>query len=495
VSTVGETITYTFTATNTGNQTLTGVEISDPLPGLSALSCTPPQPTTLAPTEQLECTATYKVTQADLDAGAVFNTATATGTPPVGPPLTPRDTVGVPVAQTPALTLEKVADKASVSTVGETITYTFTATNTGNLTLAGVGISDPLKDLSPLDCTPAQPTVLAPTQKLTCTATYKVTQADLDAGAVFNTATATGTPPFGPRLTPTDTVGVPVAKTPALTLEKVADKTSVSTVGETITYTFTATNTGNQTLTAVSISDPLKGLSPLSCTPAQPTTLAPTEQLVCTGTYQVTQSDLNAGAVDNSATATGTPPTGPPLVPTDTVTVPGVQTPALTLEKVADVTSVSKAGDPIRYTFTATNTGNVTLTDVGITDPLPGLSALVCTQPTMLDPGGVLTCTATYAVTQGDLTAGAVRNTATATGTPPTGPPLTPTDTVTVTAVPPTPALAATGSPPWVRPLVPTAMLMVLAGALLVLLGARRRAAAPIGVTLEGGRHRQKEKE
>ena len=62
-------------------------------------------------------------------------------------------------------------------------------------------------------------------------------------------------------------------------------------------------------------------------------------------------------------------------------------------------------GDEIGYTFTATNTGNQTLTDVSIADPLPGLSDLVCTpgQPTTLDPGGVLECTATYAVTQADL--------------------------------------------------------------------------------------------
>jgi uncharacterized repeat protein (TIGR01451 family) len=107
------------------------------------------------------------------------------------------------------LTLEKVADKESVSTVGETITYTFTATNTGPVPLTGVVITDPLPGLSALSCTPAQPTTLAPGEKLTCTATYKVTQADLDSGAVTNTATATGTPPTGPPLRPTDTVDVP----------------------------------------------------------------------------------------------------------------------------------------------------------------------------------------------------------------------------------------------------------------------------------------------
>ena len=445
---MGETITYTFAAENTGNQSLTDVSITDPLPGLSDLVCAPGQPLTLAPTEVLECTATYAVTQADLDAGSVSNTATATGTPPTGPPLTPTDTVRVPGAQTPDLTFDKVADKPSVSIVGETITYTFTAENTGNVSLTDVSIDDPLPGLSGLSCTPGQPTTLDPGGVLECTATYEVTQADLDSGAVFNTATATGTPPTGPRLTPPDTVGVPVAQTPALTLEKVADVTLVSMVGDEIVYTFTATNTGNQTLTDVSIVDPLPGLSALSCespvgtSVTQPVTLAPTEVLECTATYAVTQADLDAGSVSNTATATGQPPTGPPLTPTDTVRVPGAQTPDLTLEKVADVTSVAAPDDVITYTFTAENAGNVTLTDVSITDPLPGLSDLVCApvQPLTLAPTEVLECTATYEVTQADLDSGAVFNTATATGTPPTGPRLTPPDTVGV-PVEQTPAL------------------------------------------------------
>jgi hypothetical protein len=85
-------------ATNTGNVTLTGVTIVDgTLPGLSALICTPPQPATLAPTQTLNCTATYVVTQVDAEAGQIDNLATADSdeTDPVD------DTENVPVAPPP----------------------------------------------------------------------------------------------------------------------------------------------------------------------------------------------------------------------------------------------------------------------------------------------------------------------------------------------------------------------------------------------------------
>ena len=67
----------------------------------------------------------------------------------------------------------------------------------------------------------------------------------------------------------------------------------------------------------------------------------------------------------------------------DTVTVDADQNPALTLDKTSDVATYDEVGDLITYTYVATNTGNVTLNNVTISDPLPGLSALSCvpTQP------------------------------------------------------------------------------------------------------------------
>ena len=76
---VGDVITYTITVKNTGNVTLSGVEVDEQLAGVveaSALS-----PTQLAPGGEATASYTYTVTQADVDAGQVVNDVTATGNP------------------------------------------------------------------------------------------------------------------------------------------------------------------------------------------------------------------------------------------------------------------------------------------------------------------------------------------------------------------------------------------------------------------------------
>ena len=85
------------------------------------------------------------VTQADVDAGSFTNTATVTGTPPVGPDVMAPDTVIVPAVQTPSILVTKTADQASFAAVGDILTYTFTVQNTGNVTLTGVTVSADLR--------------------------------------------------------------------------------------------------------------------------------------------------------------------------------------------------------------------------------------------------------------------------------------------------------------------------------------------------------------
>jgi uncharacterized repeat protein (TIGR01451 family) len=72
---LGSELTYRITGTNTGPSVLTEVTIVDGLPGISQLTCDPPQPATLEPGESITCRASYVVQQADVRAGRVINTA------------------------------------------------------------------------------------------------------------------------------------------------------------------------------------------------------------------------------------------------------------------------------------------------------------------------------------------------------------------------------------------------------------------------------------
>ena len=63
-------------------------------------------------------------------------------------------------------------------------------------------------------------------------------------------------------------------------------------------YTIVATNVGNMTLAAVTVTDP--GVSGLSCTPANGSALAPGASMSCTATHTVTQADLDAGHYANT---------------------------------------------------------------------------------------------------------------------------------------------------------------------------------------------------
>jgi uncharacterized repeat protein (TIGR01451 family) len=396
----------------------------------------------LAPGLSAVFTAAYTVTQADMDQadGTIDNTATATGTPPGGGTVSDDDTLAVPVAQSPAIQIEKTYVDVNGGSVllGDALTYTFTVTNTGNVTLYGVTVNDPLPGLGAVS--PVSVPSLAPGLSAVFTAAYTVTQADLDQadGTIDNTATARGTPPGGGTVSDDDTLAVPVAQGPAIQIEKTYEDVNGGTVllGDALTYTFTVTNTGNVTLSGVTVSDPLPGLGAIS--PVSVPSLAPGLSAVFTAAYTVTQADMDQadGTIDNTATATGTPPGGGTVSDDDTLAVPVAQGPAIQIVKTyEDVNGGSVLlGDALTYTFTVTNTGNVTLTNVSVNDLLPGLGAISPVSVPSLAPGLSAVFTAAYTVTQADMDQadGTIDNTATATGTPPGGGTVSDDDTLAV---------------------------------------------------------------
>jgi hypothetical protein len=172
--------------TNDGNLTLSKVAVSDPMSGLSAVSC---QSSTLAPSVSETCTATYTTTQADVDRGWLTNTGTATGTSQLGTTVTAKASWFIPAVQTPAITIVKTANVKNYNAPGVKVTYNYKVTNTGNVTLNPSCVLDPMDRLSAISC-PA--TSLAPVAVETCTATYTTNQADVDRGSITGTGTAIG---------------------------------------------------------------------------------------------------------------------------------------------------------------------------------------------------------------------------------------------------------------------------------------------------------------
>lgn len=195
--------------------------------------------------------------------------------------------------------VKQITGGASYSAVGDTIDYSLVATNTGNVPLTGVGISDP--DAPPDNCAPAPPATLAPGETLTCQAGYTVTQADLDAGSFTNTAEASGTDPDDNVVEAGDSATASAVQDPVLGIVKEADAEEFWSAGDVIEYTITTTNDGNISLIGVTVSDAL--LNALDCTPVLPADIEPDGQVVCTGSYTATDSDVNAGSIINTAIA------------------------------------------------------------------------------------------------------------------------------------------------------------------------------------------------
>nr|WP_244631695.1 hypothetical protein [Plantibacter sp. CFBP 8804] len=473
----GETSTLTLTITNTDELAAkNGWSFTDALPaGLTIAdgdaSTTCPSGVVTAPEGGSSIDVTGNLSQGMISCAVTVEvTSPVAGTFTNGPDnITsvglnpPADATVEFVPQAPAITVVKSASPAAAEyAVGDEITYSFLVTNTGNVPLTDVQVDEGAftgtGDLSDVVCPPGAAT-LAPAAAVTCEATYTMAQADIDAGTVSNSATATGTPPQGqPPVSPPSEVTIPgVAQAPALTVVKSATPTTVANAGEDVTYSFLVTNTGNVTLTDVSI---IEGeftgtgeLSDVVC-PAAAGSLAPAATVTCEASYTVTQADVDAGSVTNSATATGTPPAGgtPPVSPPSETTVEFPAAPAITVAKSATPTTVANAGEDVTYSFLVTNTGNVTLTDVQVVEgDFTGtgeLSQVVCPPAAgSLAPAAAVTCEATYTVTQADVDAGSVTNSATATGTPPNGgtPPVSPPSETTV-AFPATAAITVVKS-------------------------------------------------
>ncbi|WP_029280241.1 T9SS C-terminal target domain-containing protein, partial [Pedobacter borealis] len=323
--------------------------------------------------------------------------------------------VTVSLVPAPAISLTKVATN-TVSKVGDVINYNIVVTNTGNVTLTNVAVTDAGADAGSI--LPVSIASLAPGVSVTVTARHTVTLTEVNAGSFSNQASATAQTPGGtvtkPRsddpgtLAADDATVTLIAPASTITLVKTG---TLSADGNSITYNFSVKNTGNVTLHIITLVDAKLGLNRII-----PGTLAPGATVTNSYIYQLTQADKDAASVTNSATITGQTPANV-FVSDISGTAENNNTPTVTqipvMGAIALVKTAAFSGNQVTYTFTIKNTGTGTLNTVTLTDAKLGLNNKVIAVPGGLAPGASITDVEVYALTQADKDLGTVTNTAT----------------------------------------------------------------------------------
>ena len=328
----GDSFLYTITVTNIGEVQATGVELIDSLPPGDALSISvspfptfggdpcvlassiPPGgtaqatvhcgPITLGPGDS--ASVTFRVTVTGDECGPITNVVDVEGTNEPSANVGPDNHAEASdeIACTPRIRLRKGGP--TLAHVGDTVTYTFSVTNTGGIDLTDIGLTDPRCD------TTAERTddgngdaVLAVDESWEFVCDHTIVAADGD--PVHNQATVTGDHDGG-TVSDTDTHDIDVIH-PDIDLEKSASPTS-GPAGTTIVYTYAVTNTGDTTLFGISVDDDIVGhvgdIASLAAGQSSELTL---------------QITLGSSPITNVATATGSDVLGASVSDVDEVTV------------------------------------------------------------------------------------------------------------------------------------------------------------------------------
>ncbi|GAA1034479.1 MULTISPECIES: DUF7507 domain-containing protein [Amycolatopsis] len=365
---------------NTGDVPLTGLAVSSMA---RAEGCTQQHDDALAPGANwtFGCATTAPSTD-------VTEALQVTAKPPVGAPVTAATEAAIDVIH-PLITLAQSVAPAVVHP-GEPATFTLTVTNAGDTELHDTQVADPAVP----ECAKRLGT-LAPQAKQTFTCAHPATD-DLTSDA-----TVTGTDPSGRPVTANASAHVDVIH-PAVQITQTVDPAQVRE-GDQVTFTVTVRNSGDVPLTKVSIVDQ----NTPECARDFPTLAAGEEQhYTCatkaghdgySNTTKVTAADPLGGTVTASADAAFT-----------------VVHPGLAVTKTVHG-GPFRAGDPVTFTITVTNTGDAPLTAVKVEDQGPCAKTL-----DTLAPKANKTYDCTIPAPADDAV-----STAHVTGTPPVGQPLT----------------------------------------------------------------------
>lgn len=400
---VGADLTFAYHVRNAGAAQLTQLTVIDDQ-GVEVVCPSD----VLASKQKMVCTATARA-----EAGAQVNVATASGQPECGPAVTVVDAAHYFGWQpAPAIDVEKRVDGEDADLppgptveLGQLLSWSYLVTNVGDVGLSGITVTD--SDGTAVTCSA---TSLEPGQAMTCTGSGIAAACQQQ-----NVATATGNPVGGGgAVSDQDPVHYFGQHHAAIALEKRVQGEDADLapgpgvrVGAALDWHFVVTNTGDVPLSDVAASDVIAVACPK-------TALAAGESMTCTASGAAL-----AGQQSNLGAAIGTPPCGPPVTAFDPAHYYG-RTPAIALQKLtngedADVPPgpTVAVGTAVLWSYVVTNTGDVAVTDLAVTDDR-GL-AVTCPKTT-LAAGESMTCTAA-----GTAVAGQYANIGTVTGVPALG--------------------------------------------------------------------------
>lgn len=409
-------VTFDYVITNTGYVALDPVTLSDDV--LGPITC---PATLLAGGDTMTCTVTDPALE-----GPYTNTGTVTGQPvypngePVDEPIEATDPANY-FGANPSMTLMKSVNGQDANTApgpsittGDAVLFTYEIVNTGNIDINDIELVDDV--LGAITCPSA---TLVVGGSMNCAAAAVAT-----AGQYMNVGTVSGQPidpngePFGEPLKVDDPAHYFGTDASISIIKYVngedANEPSGETIGqdEQVTFDYVITNDGNLELVDVSLSDDILG--PITC-PA--TTLAPGETMTCSvADVAISGPYTNIGTVEAQPLDPSGQPLGGPLQQSDPANYFG-GSPSLTLLKTVNGEDANEApgpsitvGEPVTFDYLVTNTGNLEINDIVVTDDV--LGAITC-PASNLAPAESMTCSAT-----GEAVGGQYMNIGSANGQP-----------------------------------------------------------------------------
>ncbi|MGW4521023.1 DUF7507 domain-containing protein [Amycolatopsis sp. NPDC004378] len=323
----GDTVTFTLVVANTGDVLLTDVSLAD--------SRTPACARTIGTLPSGAVTRHTCTVTAGTDNFAT--SATATGTDPTKRQVSATGNASYTVLH-PGLSI--VHETKGPFREGDTVPFTVTVTNTGDVPLTAVAVTGEQACARTFDKLEA-----GATQKYDCTATAPKDD-------VVSTVEARATAPVGPPVSAKDTADVDVIH-PAVKIAKEAKPATVR-VGDDVTFTVVVTNTGDVPLTSVSIVDD--------------GTCAKKFDVLAAGANQSYTCTRKAPDDDFTTTAdvTGMDPTGR-AVHSKTEEKVDVVHPEIAVMKDATPYE-ARPGGTVTFSVLVKNTGDVPLTAVSVVD-------------------------------------------------------------------------------------------------------------------------------